>query len=96
MRDVIGGIVTFNPDIDRLRENIDAIKEQVDEIVVVDNDSNNIHEIMQLSNEYDFELVKLSSNYGIAYALNIILKNAKLKRKTGYLHWIKILYVKRG
>lgn len=85
MRDVIGGIVTFNPDIDRLRENIDAIKEQVDEIVVVDNDSNNIHEIMQLSNEYDFELVKLSSNYGIAYALNIILKNAKLKKKNWVL-----------
>ena len=41
----LAGIVTFNPDIERLNENISAIINQVDKVVVVDNGSENADDI---------------------------------------------------
>ena len=47
--DTIGaGIVTFNPDIGRLKENIDAILPQVSELVIVDNGSANVDEVCNM------------------------------------------------
>ena len=48
MNEVIAGIVTYNPDINRLCKNLDAIKNQVSCIVIVDNASINIEEIKNL------------------------------------------------
>ena len=71
------GIVTYNPEINCLQDNIEAIKKQISIIYIIDNDSNNIHEIETLvSNNVKCKLIKLNSNKGIAKALNIICQNA--------------------
>lgn len=70
---LIAGIVTFNPEIDRLKKNIDSITKQVDEIIIVDNNSKNISEIESLTGD-NITIKKNSENYGIAKALNQILE----------------------
>ena len=73
MRDVVAGIVTYNPDISRLRENLIAVSSQVQLVYIVDNGSNNIDDIRQLTSEVpNLEIGALSENYGIARALNEI------------------------
>lgn len=67
---VLAGIVTFNPDIDRLKNNITAILPQVDQLVIVDNGSKNIDIIEELTES--LTLIKLYKNKGIAAALNVI------------------------
>lgn len=47
MEKISAGIVTYNPEMQRLEENINAIIGQVDEVVLVDNGSANIKEIEQ-------------------------------------------------
>jgi len=42
---VCAGIVLYNPSLDRLKENIKSIYNQVEEVFVVDNASNNLMEI---------------------------------------------------
>lgn len=78
---VIAGIVLFNPNIDRLSENINAIIEQVDRLILVNNGSANIDSVRKLilDNNWKIEIVDLKINMGIAYALNSILKAAAMK-----------------
>lgn len=45
LEDVIAGIVTYNPNIDRLKDNLKALLQQVSSLVIVDNGSDNIDEI---------------------------------------------------
>ena len=68
----IAGIVLYNPDIARLRENIEAINPQVDEILMVDNGSikNSYHGIFDTYK--GITIIKNDINQGIAYALNQI------------------------
>ena len=70
------GIVTFNPNIERLKENIISISKQVDKLFIIDNNSCNYHEIsMLIEGKYDnILLIQNSENRGIAYALNRILE----------------------
>ena len=78
MEQFAAGIVSYNPDIFRLKENIDAINHQVSRVVVVDNASDNISEIKKLIAEYEnAEIVCNSDNKGIAVALNQICQYAK-------------------
>ncbi|MCI9480630.1 MAG: glycosyltransferase family 2 protein [Lachnospiraceae bacterium] len=64
-------IIAFNPELCRLQENIKAIIEQVDEIVIVDNASESLLEIEKvIKNIENVSLLKLDHNYGIAKALN--------------------------
>ena len=49
---VLAGIVTYNPDMDNLRANIDAVAPQVDAVLLVDNGSGNVGEIECLAAEY--------------------------------------------
>lgn len=82
------GIVLYNPNINRLIENINHIVSQVDEIVLVDNFSANIKEIDIISDKYsNVTLIKNSRNMGIAQALNEIVKFTKRK---GY-KWVVTL-----
>jgi len=75
---VCAGIVTFNSDIKRLRQNIVAIYKQVEVIIIVDNGSKNIYEIQQLIRGKDnIFLVKNIFNEGIAKALNQIFMFAE-------------------
>lgn len=75
---ICAGIVAYNPDILRLKENIDAICKQVEEVVVVDNSSENVNEIEEIISKYDnLSLIKNRKNEGIAKALNQIIIWAK-------------------
>jgi len=83
---ISAGIVTFNPDLLRLRENVSAILPQVDEVVIFDNGSANIEEIEE---QFDLEctILKCSENVGIAAALNEICRYSDNK---GY-EWVLTL-----
>lgn len=70
--DVFAGIITFNPDIFRLRECISSIMFQVDQVVIIDNFSKNIMEIKKLSNTLNDNITIIcnDNNSGVANALN--------------------------
>ena len=79
---VLCGIVLYNPNIDRLKENLIGIYKQVDHIVLINNNSNNIDDILLLISGFLKEkklpdtfinLINNKSNEGIAFALNEIL-----------------------
>lgn len=72
---VLAGIVLFNPDIERLQQNINAIKGQVDKLILVDNGSTDT-QYKKLLDISDVEYVGNDSNKGIAFALNQILQYA--------------------
>lgn len=85
---VIAGIVTFNPNIDKLKENLSSVISQVDEIVIADNGSANVVEIEKLIDKYDgLQLINNKKNLGIAAALNQLCHYGKEK---GY-QWILTL-----
>ena len=69
-------IVTFNPDVNRLEENIKAISAQVDKVAVVDNGSENKEFLSRISFVYNAEVIENKKNKGIAYALNQGMKYA--------------------
>lgn len=71
------GIVLYNPEIERLKLNIDAINTQIDLVYCFDNASNNIDDIKNLINEYkNLILIESSRNVGISIALNVIAQKA--------------------
>lgn len=71
--EILVGIVTCNPDIERLKLNILAVKNQAVYVAIIDNDSNNIDEIKKLINSFEeIILVQNEENKGVAYALNQI------------------------
>lgn len=74
---VIAGIVLYNPQKERLMENINAISSQVESVFCIDNASDNKYEIGQIISRYSNVSVKYNSeNKGIAAALNQLLKYA--------------------
>ena len=64
-------VVTFHPD-KNLYERIEAIRSQVDRLLIVDNhsDSDCIFMIREISNNLDVEIIENQENLGIAKALN--------------------------
>ena len=88
--DISAGIVLFNPDIIRLKENISAVIVQCTHIYLVDNGSNNIDEVKRLLNQYNQSKISILcnlENQGIAKALNQLTIAAQ---KDGY-EWILTL-----
>lgn len=78
MNDVVAGIVLYNPDIERLQENLSHIVGQVAKVVCVDNGSKNIDAVNCLLKNYEnVEIVYFSQNKGIACALNEIVRYAE-------------------
>lgn len=73
---VLVGIVTYNPDIDRLKENIDAVKKQTNHILIVDNGSNN-YNIFVKSFSGDIQFIRNDKNEGIAMALSQIMEYSR-------------------
>ena len=69
---IIAGIVLYNPDISRLKENISAIRPQVDKVVLIENGSSDLTYLDSFS--HDLELIVNNENMGIAYALNQVLQ----------------------
>lgn len=89
--EICAGIITFNPDVNRLIKNIDAISKQVTHVYICDNGSSNINEIKEIicncGISKEISLIRLDNNYGIAYALNRVFDIAM---KIGY-SWVLTL-----
>lgn len=77
MNKVCAGIVLFNPNLIRLRENIESIKNQVERIYAVDNGSKNKKELRSLITNYpNIIYIRNDENKGIASALNQLCQYA--------------------
>lgn len=85
---VVAGVVTFNPDLDRLHQNLAAALAEVDEVIVIDNASANILQIEGLVEASPrIHLLRNRTNGGIAKALNQTFTWAA-ERRTG---WVLLL-----
>ena len=88
MREIIAGIVTYNPDVGTLKTNILALMSQVKELCIVDNASADVAKLEILLDEdlagYNIHLIKNDGNKGIATGLNQLIEYA---HSTGY-EWI--------
>lgn len=71
----LAGIVLYNPDIERLKENIAAIEKQVDCLLFIDNASKNLEEALDVIPSTAVVL-KNEKNLGSATALNQICQYA--------------------
>lgn len=72
-------IVTYNPEINRLKKNISSIIYQVERILIIDNNSKNIEEIEKYFICEKIEILKNIENLGIAFALNRGLNYSQIK-----------------
>ena len=71
LKDICSIIISFNPEISRLKLQIDRLLTQVDLIIVVDNNSSNFYHIHnQLSQIEGLILIKNNSNIGLGAAQN--------------------------
>lgn len=71
---ICAGIVLYNPNLKILRKNVSRIINQVDRVVLIDNNSSNIKEIIKEYNENEKIILKMNKkNLGIAEALNQIM-----------------------
>lgn len=67
---VLATITTYNPELDLLERNIDAVVNQVDKLIVYENASNNREEIVALCENKGVELILNDKNYGVAGPLH--------------------------
>jgi rhamnosyltransferase len=67
-------IVIFNPNINQLMKTIHSLKDQVNEIVIIDNSIENLNETLFLKNSKRIKYIPLNKNFGIAKAQNLGLK----------------------
>jgi len=84
---ICAGIITNNPDIDRLTKNINAVLPQVKQLILIDNASTDIDELQKTFNAGKIEWIKNEVNKGVAGALNQLIDFAE---KHGY-EWILTL-----
>lgn len=87
LHNVFAVIITFNPTLETFRKNISSIVNQVEEVIVVDNGSNNVGEITNQILEFkNVTLLTLESNVGIGAATNIGIERLGLPGS-----WVLIL-----
>lgn len=85
---ICAGIVTYHPDIDRLSENVNAVLSQVDEVIIFDNASENISEIISRFKDVCTIIEsRTGENVGVASALNEICRYSE---SLGY-EWVLTL-----
>lgn len=78
IEDVLAGIVTFNPDLKRLEDNVTELLKQVKHVYIVDNGSKNINEIERIIGKCNSIVIKrFDTNLGIAKALKEIMDFSK-------------------
>lgn len=77
MGQIVAGIVLYNPELERLRENVDAVESQVDKVIFFNNGSNNYTQVKKIFEDTRHIFIGSDSNLGIAYALNELAKEAK-------------------
>lgn len=77
-RVLLAGIILYNPNIQRLAENLTAICSQTRQVYLFNNGSSNIGEIKDLIRNYqNVILFNNNDNAGIAFALNRLINKAK-------------------
>jgi rhamnosyltransferase len=65
------GIVTYQPDIARLKENITSVERQVERVYIVDNHSSNLADIRKVCSYFEkIVLIENNHNEGVAKAQN--------------------------
>lgn len=78
MESYAAGIVLYNPDIDRLKENLEAVSQQVKLVYCYNNGLKDEREISKLLSNYtNVCMVGYGENVGIATALNKLMRRAK-------------------
>ena len=83
---VLGGIVTYNPDISLLKSCIQALVAACEQVVIIDNGSSNVRELADITSN-DIRIIENRANLGIAKALNQMFETA---RKDGF-EWVLTL-----
>lgn len=73
---ILTGIVTFNPGLDRLLDNLSTVILQDTDILIFDNGSKNYYEIRNLASKLGCKVWHIEKNKGIAYALKFIMDYA--------------------
>lgn len=77
-------IVTYNPNVSRLIECVKQVSAQVKRVIIIDNNSENRHEIVNMSSDLcNTEIILLDQNVGIATAINTAVE--KLEINTQWL-----------
>lgn len=79
------GIVTYNPNLDRLKENVCAISPQVSNVFIYDNGSSNVTEIVNKFQSDNCTVIDSGTNSGMAVALNQLADKAV---QNGFQHII--------
>ncbi|WP_427870351.1 glycosyltransferase family 2 protein [Leucobacter luti] len=75
---IAAGIVTFDPDLARLHDNVAAIVPQVDRVLVFDNSSENQDGVRSIVRSFaNVTLICGTENFGIGYALNRLAEAAQ-------------------
>ncbi len=79
MYKIYAGIISYNPDMDKLKRNISSVLPQVDGLVIVDNGSDNLQDIKALISQAgdNISLIDNQGNKGVAYGLNQIMSHAE-------------------
>ncbi|WP_455664228.1 glycosyltransferase family 2 protein [Phocaeicola sp.] len=74
----VGGIVLFNPKIERLKENVIAIYNQIDRLYVYNNGSDNTEDIKLVLRDFsNIQFIQNNENVGLATALNVLAMHAE-------------------
>ncbi len=82
------GIVLYNPDIDRLKLNIESVCRDAERIYLCDNGSKNLEEIKQLLCAFGGTvLLENGKNLGVAAALNVLCERAS---NDGFSHLLTL------
>ncbi len=76
MVDVVAVIVSFNPEIERITENVRAVAGQVDRVVVYDNCSSNRDEVAGLEKVDNCTVIINETNAGLPVSLNAGCRSA--------------------
>lgn len=77
MSKICAGIVTYNPNINLLKQNLNSIINQVECVFIVDNASSNFDDIENIAAENNRIIITTNvENMGIAKALNQLCENA--------------------
>lgn len=74
---VFAAIVVYNPNIERLKENVNSVLSQVDKLIIVINGKESFYIGKTLSLTDKIELIKNHKNKGIAHALNQAMEKAE-------------------
>lgn len=77
MYKLIAGIAVYNPDIEQLKINVNALIGQVPKIILVDNNSINQEIIKRTFSDPNIEVICLETNNGTAGAFNVLFDYAK-------------------